>query len=125
MARRTKKYTKEETEQMKERFLDAFKTSNGLLLHTCQNVNVCKDQVYKWLDNDPEFKEAYEDIKKSSIEFVEGQLMTLIRQGNAAAIMFFLKCRAHWKESSKIEIDNPNSIDVQAALADIKEQLAK
>jgi predicted transcriptional regulator len=47
---------------------------------------------------------AYKKASGKKISFAISQLMKLIAEGNPAAIMFFLKCRAGWRETDPKQV---------------------
>lgn len=117
--------TKEQTAKYKEIFLEAYEKSHGLLLKSCDETGIPHDKIYKWQNEDADFKQRMDDIKKATEDFVVGELYKAIERGNVASMMFLLKCKYHWKETSKVEVDTPNNIDVQAVLNEIKQQYKK
>lgn len=113
-------YTKKEREQLKKEFLECMEESMGALATSCRRVGISKESVSNWRHADSDFDEAVKDIYDRSKEFVEGQLMTAIRNGNVASIMFYLKCRAGYSEKKQLEIEQKGDIDIKAAIEEIK-----
>lgn len=120
-----KHYTKKDREKLKKQFLENMEESKGMVTTSAERIGVSRETISNWRESDPEFNEAVQAIQDKIKEYVEGRLMTLIENGNTAATMFFLKCRAGYRETNKLEIENKNDIDVNAAIAEIKEQLSK
>ena len=54
-------------------------------------MGVTRDSVYKWIEADPELKQAIETIRESMLDMTEGALFKQISEGNPAAIFFHLK----------------------------------
>jgi hypothetical protein len=54
-------------------------------------LGVTRDSVYKWIEADPELKQAIETIRESMLDMTEGALFKQISEGNPAAIFFHLK----------------------------------
>lgn len=52
---------------------------------------------------DSKFQAALDRGQAAGIAAVTGQLLKGINLGNMTAIIFYLKCRAHWKETSVLE----------------------
>ena len=48
-----------------------------------------------------EFADAIKRGKARGIQFVANALMALIKDGNVPATIFYLKCRAGWRETDK------------------------
>lgn len=120
-----KHYSKKDREKLKKQFLENMEESKGMVTTSAERIGVSRETISNWRESDPEFNEAVQAIQDKIKEYVEGRLMSLIENGNTAATMFFLKCRAGYRETNKLEIENKNDIDVNAAIAEIKEQLSK
>lgn len=52
-------------------------------------VNISKKTVKKWLVTDPEFVELLDEVEEIKNNFGEGCLFRLMKEGNAAAILFY------------------------------------
>jgi len=87
--------------------LDALKKSLSSIAPAAEAVGIDRSTHYKWVESDPEYKAAYEDIKERRIDYVETQLHKLIQEGNTAAIIFFLKTigkKRGYVESQEINV---------------------
>lgn len=115
--------TKKQREEKKKLFLDAMQESRGLICTSIRAAGISKQTLYKWKAEDKEFSDKIDDIKDETKEWVQGRLLTLIENGSTVATIFFLKTQCGWKESQKLEVENVNDIDVQAAINEIKEQM--
>lgn len=60
-----------------------------------------------------EFRAAIKRGKAKANVFVGGKLMELIKEGNVAATIFYMKSRCGWKEASRTEISGPGGAPVQ------------
>lgn len=60
-------------------------------------------------------REAYNRGRAIAHEKVASKLFTLIEQGEPAAIFFYLKCQAGWREKDKIE-ENGNKAEIKIYL---------
>lgn len=116
-------YNKKERDEMKKLFLEALEESRGMITTSAAAVGVTRETIDNWRKADPEFDKAINEIKEHQKEWVQGKLMALIDNGNTSATIFFLKTQCGWKESQKLEVENVNDIDVQAAINEIKEQM--
>lgn len=115
--------TKKEREEKKKLFLEALEESNGMMTTSAERAGTTRMSIDNWRKEDPEFDTAIKTIKEKQKEWVEGQLMTAIRNGNVASIMFFLKTQCGWRETQHIEVEQTGDIDVAAAINEIREQL--
>ena len=76
----------------KENFIKAFKKKNCNVAKTCKDIKISRQTYYRWRKED-KFKQACEDVEEGLLDFAESQLQTLIKNGNAIAIFFFLKTK--------------------------------
>lgn len=61
--------------------------------------------VYNRLRDDEEFSEAVKRGEALGIGAVASRLMDQINEGNTTAMIFYLKSRAGWRESSEIRLE--------------------
>ena len=113
------------TAEKKEAFLKTLAEKRGLIWMTCEELHIQPKTYYRWMEKDAEFAKKVQEVKDGVNDFVVGKLMHLVEQGVPSAIYFWLKCRAHWSETQKVEVSNPNDIDVKAALEEIKQSTGK
>jgi uncharacterized cupin superfamily protein len=81
------------TEQHKKAILDALESSLGVVTSACKKVGVGRTTFYQWLKEDAEFSAAVNDIENVAIDFAESHLHKQIKDGSAAATIFFLKTK--------------------------------
>ncbi len=75
----------------------------------------------KLTDSEPLIASAYKKGQALGVEYVTGKLFALIRKGNVAAIIFYLKTRAGWRE--KIDFEGKVQYDVRAEFARISQTI--
>ena len=75
----------------KEHLLVALTKSLGIVSNACEIANISRTTYYKYYNSDEQFKEQVKSIGDEAIDFVESQLFELIKNGNVAATIFFLK----------------------------------
>jgi hypothetical protein len=83
----------DKTEQHKKAMLDALEKSLGVVTSACKSVGVGRTTHYLWVDTDPEYKAAVEELSGVAIDFAESQLHKQIKEGNSTATIFFLKTK--------------------------------
>jgi hypothetical protein len=83
----------DKTEQHKKAMLDALEKSLGVVTSACKSVGVGRTTHYLWMDTDPEYKAAVEELSGVAIDFAESQLHKQIKEGNSTATIFFLKTK--------------------------------
>jgi hypothetical protein len=81
------------TEQHKKAVIEALENSLGVVTTALKKVGVGRTTYYGWLKDDPEFKEAVDDIQDISLDFAESQLFEQIREGNTTSTIFYLKTK--------------------------------
>lgn len=57
------------------------------------------------LNDDEEFEKAYKRGKAAGIETIANVLFNKAEQGDTTAGIFYLKCRAGWRDSQHIQVD--------------------
>ena len=67
-------------------------------------LGVSERTIRNRLNDDADFAEAYKRGKAKSAVFVGGKLMELIKKGNVAATIFYLKARCGWSEKTDLNV---------------------
>ena len=89
----------------KQQILKDLKEAHGIVSVTCSKNNINRKTFYEWVKTDPKFKNAVDEINETTIDIVEGYLLSLIRDKNPTAIIFYLKTRGrHRGYNEKIDI---------------------
>jgi hypothetical protein len=83
----------DKTEQHKKAMLDALEKSLGVVTSAAKTVGIGRTTHYLWMDTDPEYKAAVEELSDVAIDFAESQLHKQIKEGNSTATIFFLKTK--------------------------------
>jgi hypothetical protein len=101
----------------KRLLLQALVQSRGIISSACESAAVPRRTFYNWIESDPEFRDAYEDIVERSLDFVESKLLERIEAGSERAICFFLRTRGRSRgyresgdSSSDLLSDNPVTV---------------
>jgi len=111
----------ERIKKEKERFLEAFEESIGIVTIACQKVGIHRSTYYDWLEKDPKFKKEVERIKTQQMGWVEDKLLQAIKDGNITAINFYLRCKhPEYKPRTEFSFDKES---VDKTLDKIKEIL--
>jgi len=82
-----------QTEDKKQAMLEALEKNLGIVTISCKSVGISRKTHYRWLESDPEYKEAVEAIPDVVLDFAENKLFKAIQDGNITATIFFLKTR--------------------------------
>jgi len=67
-------------------------------------LGICHDTLINKKKQYAEFAEAIKEGKALGIGSVTSELMKQIKAGNTTATIFYLKCRAGWKETTVLEM---------------------
>lgn len=78
-------------QENKAKFLQAFEAKAGNISAAAKAIGITRTQYHKWRSSDPAFAQACEDVKEGLIDLAETMLLAQMRQGNIAAIIFYLK----------------------------------
>ena len=95
------------TNTKKEAMLEALERSLGIVTTACNAVGVGRTTHYQWMKDDPEYREAVKGIENRTLDFAESHLHKLIKEGNPAATIFFLKTKGKGRgyvERQEIEV---------------------
>jgi hypothetical protein len=79
--------------ERQERFLKHFDESKGIISLACQKTGITRACYYKWMENDPKFKEKCEEVSEGVIDIVESKLLSAIDDEDTTAIIFYLKTK--------------------------------
>jgi hypothetical protein len=87
--------------------LEALEKSLGIVSTAAKAANVDRQSHYNWMKEDPAYKAAVESIQESVIDFAESHLYKLVKEGNPAATIFYLKTKGKKRgyiERQEIEV---------------------
>lgn len=73
--------------------LDALEKSLGVVTAACKSVGIARQTHYQWMQDDPEYKKAVDELSDVAIDFAESQLHKQIKDGNSTATIFYLKTK--------------------------------
>jgi len=83
----------DKTEQHKKAMLEALEKSLGVVTTACRSVGIGRTTHYLWIDKDPEYKKAVEDLENVALDYAETKLHSQITKENPTAIIFYLKTK--------------------------------
>jgi hypothetical protein len=76
----------------KKAMVAAMEKALGVVTTACKTVGISRQTHYNWLQ-DPDYAAAIEDVSEVAVDFAESHLHKLIKEGNPAATIFFLKTK--------------------------------
>ena len=97
----------DKTDTKKTAMLEALEKSLGIVSTACKMVDISRQTHYAWLKADEEYKSAVNSIQDSVLDFAESHLYKLVKDGNPAATIFFLKTKGKKRgyiERQEIEV---------------------
>jgi len=95
------------TDNKKEQMLEALEKSLGIVSTACKMIDISRQTHYDWLKKDEDYKKAVDSIQESVLDFAESHLYKLVKEGNPAATIFFLKTKGKKRgyiERQEIEV---------------------
>jgi len=95
------------TDTKKAAMLEALEKSLGIVSTACKMVDISRQTHYAWLKADEQYKSAVNSIQDSVLDFAESHLYKLVKEGNPAATIFFLKTKGKKRgyiERQEIEV---------------------
>ena len=119
MSNKNKQGKKKDTRSIAEkkaRLLEALEKSLGVITDACKMADLNRDTFYRYLREDEDFKAKYEDISNVALDFVESKMYELIRQGDKACIIFYMKCKGKkrgYVEKEEKQVSNVPQIIIQ------------
>lgn len=95
------------TDTKKAAMLEALEKSLGIVSTACKMVDISRQTHYAWLKADEDYKKAVDSIQDGVLDFAESHLYKLVKEGNPAATIFFLKTKGKKRgyiERQEIEV---------------------
>ena len=77
----------------KKAFLAKMESTLGNITASCKAANIARSTYYEWMEKDPKFAAAVNDLSESNIDFAESCLKQQIKDGNTTATIFYLKTK--------------------------------
>lgn len=102
----------------KKAVLEALKGALGVVSQACVTAGVARTTFYRWMNNDPQFKEDVESVNEIALDFATTKLFDKIKEGNVPSIIFYLKTQGKSRGFvEKAEIDMTNKSPDLSALS--------
>jgi len=98
---------------LKRAMLEALDKSLGIVSTAAKTAGIDRTTHYNWLKDDPEYKSAVDQIQEGVIDFAESHLYKLIKEGNPAANIFYLKTKGKSRgyiERQEVEVSGPKPL---------------
>lgn len=108
-------------------FLEVLKENHGNLYQTYTNLP--RWNYSKFIElraANPEFAKAIEDIKESTVRWVESKMFEKIEEGDKDLMKFYLRMQGQkqgYQEVKKVEAEVKGQVDVEKQLEEMAEKL--
>ena len=119
-----------ELAEKKRLFTETLKSSLGIIATACQAVSISRSTYYRWCKEDAEFKAAVDEVIEMQTDFVEGSLLSKIKDGDTTATIFYLKTKGKKRGYSEIyqvhdetETKEPPAFPLDECAEDIRNRL--
>jgi len=97
----------DKSDKLKRAMIDALEASLGIVSTAAPKANIHRGTHYRWMEEDSDYKKAVEAVQDSVLDFAESHLYKLVKEGNPAATIFFLKTKGKkrgYVERQEIEV---------------------
>ncbi len=75
---------------------------------------ISRSLLFKIMADDPDIRARYDMGRAKAVEQVAAKLLEKAQKGDLAAIIFYLKTQAGWRETNRMEVSGPEGGPVQA-----------
>jgi hypothetical protein len=109
----------DKTEHHKKAMIEALEKSLGIVTAACKSVGIGRTTHYMWMDQDPEYKRAVEEISDVALDFAETHLHKQIKEGSSTSTIFYLKTKGKKRgyiERQEIDLGTDNHFRVEINL---------
>ncbi len=76
-----------------DEIIEALVAENGMQTLAAKRLRISFNTLKKYIGKDPKVQEAISFIEEHSLDRAEKRLLTMIDEGNTAAVFFYLKCK--------------------------------
>lgn len=76
----------------KDKFLEVFASKMGNVSKACTAASISRQTFYDWI-KDKDFANKVDEVKEGLLDFAEHQLLSNIKEGKTAEILFYLKTK--------------------------------
>jgi hypothetical protein len=117
------------TPKKKSEFLEHFKNTGNVTI-SARAVDISRQAVYVWINNDPKFADDFENAKDEALDIMEaecrrraeqgclkpvfhqGQVCGEIREYSDTLMIFFLKGNRPEKYKDRVEQENKGAVEI-------------
>lgn len=114
--------TKMTIKKRKEAIIDALRKNMGIVSAACKKANISRETHYRWIREDVKYREAVEAIQEEVLDMAESQLYKEIKNGNTAALIFFLKTKGKKRGYTENEPLNIEPVQINIHIIENKKE---
>lgn len=106
----------DKTEHHKKAMIEALEKSLGVVTAACKSVGIGRTTHYMWMEQDPEYKRAVEEISDVALDFAETHLHKQIKEGSSTSTIFYLKTKGKKRgyiERQEVDLGTDNHFRVE------------
>lgn len=95
--------------------LEALDKSMGIVTTAAKSIGIDRATHYRWMESDPKYKEAVEDLQNVVLDFAETALYEMVQEHNPAATLFLLKTKGKQRgyvERQEIQHSSDTETDI-------------
>lgn len=100
----------------KKRMLAALEKHMNVVLYACKETGIARRTHYNWMNEDPDYRAAVEDINQGCGDFLERKMLEAVEEKQPAVMIFMAKTK--WKSrgyQERIELSNAEGQDFRIA----------
>ena len=76
----------------RDKFLEVYASKMGNVSKACKSANISRQTYYDWM-KDKQFAGKVDEVREGLLDFAEHQLLSNIKDGKTAEILFYLKTK--------------------------------
>lgn len=106
-----------------EQVADALTKSHGFLSGAAKALGCTRRTITNYLNRHESLRRHVDELREQRLDFAEGVLMRLIKEGNVAAVIFFLKTQGRnrgYTERFEVAGESDALREFTASLADAR-----
>ena len=84
---------KSKTAENKAAVIEALEQSLQSVTRACKAVGISRQTFYRWMETDPKFAQAVEDVSEQVKDYVEDKIIKLIKDNDVTTIIFYAKTK--------------------------------
>jgi len=101
------------TKKLLKKLVETHRNSLCNISLTCKKHGIIRNTFYEWMKQEEWFRNAIEENKEATVDFVESKLMKKISDEDTASIIFYLKTKGKTRGYiERIEQDQKTEVTI-------------